>query len=139
VRGSPLIRALLAFVIILLAGFPLWRLTEPGSVAAPVDAPEAPAEQARPIHLELTFTRPPTAVQILHLGKEVFSGSALAASVEAKIEVPYPEQGIELVFSVNWPEGEPAAMRVRLHAPSGDEHERTLWGEGETTEVLSFP
>ena len=138
-RGSPLIRALLAFVIILLAGYPLWHLTEPGPVAAPVDAPEAPAEQARPIHLEFTFTRPPTAVQVLHLGKEVWSGSALETTAETKIEVPYPEQGIELVFSVNWPEGEPAAMRVRLRTPSGDEHERTLWGEGETTEVLSFP
>ena len=78
-------------------------------------------------------------MQILHLGKVVWSGDAPAENAETRIEVPYPEQGIELVFSITWPEGAPAAMRVRLRAPSGDEHERTIWGEGETTEVLSFP
>jgi hypothetical protein len=141
VRGSPLIRALVAFFVILLAGYPLWRLTGAGRVVAAIEepAPTSQEEVARPVHLELTFTRLPEQVQISHLGEEVWSSSQLELATEAKIEVPYPEQGIELVFSVKWPDGAPAALRVRVHTPSGEEHERTLWGEGETTEVLSFP
>lgn len=89
--------------------------------------------------MELTFTRPPAAVKILHLGKEIWTATAPEREAEAQLQVPYPRQGIELVFSVAWPEGEPAAMRVRLEDPTGETQERTIWGSGETTEVLSFP
>jgi hypothetical protein len=108
-------------------------------VAAPREEAAPPPLEKQAVSVEFTFTRPPTALKIEHLGKEVWAGTALEREAEAEFQVPYPKQGIELVFTVTWPEGELAAMRVRLSDRNGERHERTIWGKGETTEVLSFP
>ncbi|MEI9895565.1 MAG: hypothetical protein WDN28_17160 [Chthoniobacter sp.] len=42
-RGSPLVRALLAFAVIALLGWPLWQLTRPEADAAPAPKAAAPA------------------------------------------------------------------------------------------------
>lgn len=138
-RGSPLLRALLSFLVILFAGYPLWRLTDTGPAAAIALPAETTVAEARSLSIELTFTRPPTAVTIQHLGQEVWKATSPEETTEAQLTLPYPGQGIELVFSVAWPQGEMAALRASLRDPDGQTHERSVWGEGETTEVLSFP
>ena len=40
---------------------------------------------------------------------------------------------------VEWPEGtRAAAMRVRLTAPDGAEHDRSVWGDTSADDVLTF-
>jgi hypothetical protein len=137
-RGSPLLRALLAFGFILLLGLPLRRMTRAKEVSAP--APAASAEVAREIHLALTFTAVPTMLRVRHLGKEVWSTAPTDAEIEHTLALPFPKEGVDLEFDAKFPDGmERIAMRVQLTDPEGHEHEKTCWGRGEIDEVLTFP
>ena len=138
-RGSPLIRALLAFLAIAMLGWPLWRLTSSTeAVAAPVSA--APVSEAKAIGLQLTFTTVPKSFVIRHLEKDIWSEAAPQAESEREVTIPFPEKGVDLIVKIEWPEGTPrAAARLRLTDPAGDPHEKSVWGQGTTEEVLTFP
>jgi hypothetical protein len=139
VRGSPLIRALLAFLAIALLGWPLWHLTSSSEAVATPAAPP-PASEAKAIGLQLTFTAVPKSFVIRHLEKDVWSEAAPQAEVEREVTIPFPENGVDLIVKIEWPEGAPlAAARVRLTDPAGDAHEKSVWGQGTVEEVLTFP
>lgn len=137
-RGSPLLRALIAFGVILLLGWPLARMTRAPAVAA--QAPAADANAAKEVHLALTFTVLPASVRVRHLGKEIWSAQPAEPEIERTLALPFPQEGVDLEFEAKFPDSAPlAAMRVRLTDPDGAEHERTCWGRGEIDEVLTFP
>ena len=63
-----------------------------------------------------------------------------AGEVQETLQLEYPREGIDLEIQVTWPPAEkPAAMRVKITDPDGNEHEKTIWGRGEMDEVLTFP
>jgi hypothetical protein len=139
VRGSPLFRAFLAFLVLLGFGVPIWRLSR----AQPTQTPEVvglPKEtQLKEIRVRLDFTAPPTGLRVLHLGKEIWADPSPGLGVERPLALAYPKEGVDLVFQLQWPADRLAAMRVRLTDPDGEEHEKTVWGEGAVTEVVSIP
>lgn len=138
-RGSPLIRALLAFLILLALGVPLWRLTREESVqVAPVLPPPTAAAEST-VRLQLTFTSVPTSVKVLHLGKEVWRVDSPAQDVEKELRMEYPKEGVDLQFDVEWPGDALAAMKVTFTDPEGTSHEKSVWGRGSVSEVLTFP
>jgi hypothetical protein len=138
-RGSPLLRAAIALFVLLALGFPLWRLTRAAEAPQP-KTQIAPAAEAKAIHLQLDFTLPPKKIQVLHLGKEVWSESAPASEIERDMPLVFPDQGVDLQFHIEWPEDAPlAAMRAKLTDPAGDTHEKSLWGKGVVDDVLTFP
>lgn len=138
-RGSPLVRAALAFLVILLLGWPLRELTGEGPVGKAHAAGATPVP-TQEIELQLSFTTAPKSVRILHLGREVWSDAAPAVEIERKLQVPFPKEGVDLQFEVEFPDGAPlAAMRVRLTDPAGEIHEKSLWGTGRIDDVLTFP
>jgi hypothetical protein len=137
-RGSPLLRALLAFLAILALGWPLRRLTDASD--APREQPQPAAVEAKEIELKLAFTLVPKSVKVLHLGREVWSESAPAAESERKLKLAFPAEGIDLQFQIEWPEGASlAAMRATLTDPAGDAHQKSVWGTGRTEETVTFP
>ena len=137
-RGSPLLRALLAFLAILSLGYPLWRLTRADVAHAVEGTPVAPT--AREIGLHLTFSTKPSKLRVLHLGKEIWSAAEPAAEVEKTLALAWPQEGIDLQFQVEFPAGSPlAAMRVQVTDPAGHEREKSLWGTGTIDDVLTFP
>ena len=137
-RGSPLLRALLAFGFILLLGFPLARMTRAPAVVAATVA--LSVETAREVRLALTFTVLPTSVRVRHLGNEIWTAQPAELEIENTVSLRFPKEGVDLEVEAKFPDGAPlAAMRVRLTDPEGGEHERTCWGRGEIDEVLSFP
>lgn len=138
-RGSPLIRALLAFFAIAMLGWPLWRLTS-ATVAVATPDSVAPVSEAKAIGLQLTFTAVPKSFVIRHLEKDIWSEAAPQAEAEREVTIPFPEKGVDLILKIEWPEGAPlAAVRLRLTDPAGDTHEKSVWGQGSTEEVLTFP
>ena len=139
-RGSPLLRALLAFIIIALLGIPLWQLTRPGVVVA-MPALQAPKpEVAKAIHLHLTFTAVPKKFTVSNLDKVIWEATTPEADMEQDVSMAYPSEGIDLQFHIEWPEDGPlSALRVQLTDPAGDMHEKSIWGKGVTDEVVTFP
>ena len=138
-RGSPLGRALLAFVAIALLGWPLWQLTRPEAAAA---APAKPARASikKAIGLHLTFTTVPKAFIVRHLDEDVWKETAPQADMEKTISLDYPPEGIDLQFHIQWPDDVPvAAMRAQLTDPAGDSHDKSIWGKGMLDDVLTFP
>jgi hypothetical protein len=139
VRGSPLLRALFAFLAILSLGYPLRRLTSAADESAPAPQASAPAV-AREIGLQLTFTTKPTRFRVLNLGKTIWSDDAPAAEMERKVKLVYPKEGIDLQFQADFPAGtEHAALRVTLTDPDGNEIQKSLWGSASIDDVLTFP
>ena len=137
-RGSPLLRALLAFLAILALGWPLRRLTIASD--APRAQPKAVVVEAKEVGLRLAFTLVPKSVKVLHLGKEVWSETAPTAEMEHTLKLAYPDAGIDLQFQIEWPAGAPlAAMRATLTDPAGEVHEHSVWGQGSVDEVVTFP
>ena len=140
-RGSPLLRALLAFFFIGLMGWPLWQLTRPQKAVAstPVPNPSVPAA-AKAIGLHLSFTAVPKSFVVRHLDKEVWKSTSPEADMEQQVTLDYPDEGVDLQFHVEWPDDGPlAALRVQLTDPAGDVHEKSLWGKGAVDEVVTFP
>jgi hypothetical protein len=137
-RGSPLLNALIAFVAIALLGFPVSRLTRAAVVAASTPAPAKVAASLK-VPVELRFTTPPKTVRIQHLGKPIFSADAPGSSLDAELTLPWPAEGVDLLFEIGWPEDAPlSAARVVLTDPASNEHTATIWGTGPTPKVLTF-
>lgn len=135
-KGSPLLRALIAFVLIALAGVPLWKLTRAdATVAAPVQTEAAAAQ----IALRLTFSAPPESGEVMHLGKIVWSDGTHATDVTKTVALVYPKEGVDLAVKIVWPAEVEGAVRLRLTDPAGEEHDKTVWGRGAMEEVVSFP
>ena len=138
-RGSPLLRAAIVFLVILALGYPLWRMTRSSEAEMP-SAPKAAPAVPQELHLQLAFTLPPKSLRVLSLGKEIWQESAAPEEIEKDLKLLYPPEGIDLQFQVDWPDDAPlAAMRVKLTDPAGDEHEKTVWSKGPADEVLTFP
>ena len=137
-KGSPLLRALLAFLAIAMAGVPLWRLTRAGTAtAAPPPAVERVAAQ---IPLRLTFSTAPRSFVIFHLGAVLWSGGTDGTDATKIVALPFPKEGVDLLLKVAWPtDAGDAAARIRLTDPDGNEHDKTIWGRGEIAEVVTFP
>jgi len=139
-RGSPLLRALLAFIIVALLGIPLWQLTRPEAVLATPTSPVPKAEIAKAIHLHLTFTTVPKKVVVSNLDKVVWDIAAPEADMEHDVTMAYPTEGVDVQFHIEWPEDGPlSAMRVQLTDPAGDRHDKSVWGKGADDEVVTFP
>jgi hypothetical protein len=138
-RGSPLLRATIALFVLLALGYPLWRLTH-AAEAPQAQTQPAPAAVAKAIHLQLDFTLPPKEIQVLNLGRVVWSENAPRPEIERDLPLVYPDQGVDLQFHIEWPDDAPlAAMRAKLTDPAGDTHEKSLWGKGLVDDVLTFP
>lgn len=138
-RGSPLLRAAIAFFIILSLGWPLWQMTR-GEDAERLPEPVAATDAPKEIHLQLTFTRAPKSVKVSHLGNEIWSEAAPVEEIERDLKMLYPDEGVDLRFEIEWPSDAPlAAMRAKLTDPSGSEHEKGVWAKGPADEVLTFP
>jgi hypothetical protein len=135
-RGSPLLRALVAFLVIALLGWPLWRLTR---ATGAVHAAEV-ATAVQPVHLALIFTLAPRGLKVLHLGKEIWAEANPAAEVEHDLALPWPKEGVDLQFQIDWPADAPlAAAQVTVTDPSGRAQVRSIFFKGPADEVLTFP
>ena len=138
-KGSPLLRALIAFAFIALAGIPLWKLT---AVDAAVAAPAQAEAGVLPIGLRLTFSAAPESFAISHLGKVVWADKSHESHTTYEshdLALPFPKEGVDFVVKVAWPGDAEGALRLRLTDPDGNEHDKTVWGRGEMEEVITFP
>jgi len=137
-RGSPLWRAVAAFLVLLGLGIPTWKLTH--EVVANTSPTGATPNLQAEVLLQLTFTSLPASLRVSHLGREVWNVAAPAQEVERKLALVFPEEGIDLLFQVTWPADAPlAAMRMRLTDAAGETHEKSVWGTGALEEAVTFP
>ena len=135
-KGSPLLRALIAFVLIALAGLPLWKLTRAdATVATPVQVEAAAAQ----VTLRLTFSAAPEKAEVRHLGKLVWADGTRATDVTKPVALAYPKEGVDLAVKIAWPGDVEGAVRLRLTDPNGEEHDKTVWGRGEMEAIVTFP
>ena len=134
--GSPLFRAVLAFVALAALGWPVWRLTH-GYASAP--AAEV-ATAVKTAHVTIAFTLPPRGVKLRHLGREIWSEANPPGEVGHDLALPWPKEGVDLEFQIDWPADAPlAAARVRVTDPDGREHEKSIFSKGPADAVLTFP
>jgi hypothetical protein len=92
------------------------------------------------IPVALTFSEVPRELLDFALGKSALDSAHAGVGSAGTLQLEYPREGIDLEIQVTWPPAEkPAALRVRITDPDGNEHEKTIWGRGEMDEVLTFP
>jgi len=137
-RGSPLLRAFIAFLAIGLTAWPLGRLTRhAGAESTP--QPVASLDKVTTAHLALTFTHLPRRISVLHLGKEIWASEVKDTEIEHDLSLPWPDEGVDLRFVIEWLEDAPlAAARVGITAPDGRDLEQSIWSRGPADAVLTF-
>jgi hypothetical protein len=136
VLGSPLVRAAIALVVLLLLLVPLRSFTAARPAAEPVARAATPETRT---HLEIVSTRVPFTYSVKHLGKVVWSGTATESPTETDLPLQIPEQGIDLGLSVEWTGAETSAAKLVLSHDELEPVERSVWGAGRASDVLTFP
>src|ERR1043165_4263177 len=97
-RGSPLIRALVVFALLLFLAPVIWQLTHAEAGQSVVAPPVVPLAAEHEISMELAFTTVPTRVSILHLGKQVWTKENPESSEDISVKLSWPKEGGELQF-----------------------------------------
>ena len=134
--GSPLVRAAVALAVLLLLLVPLRSFTAPRAQIA-MAAPAATRETVA--HLEIVSTKFPFTFSVEHLGKVVWRGTSSIASVANDLRLPIPKEGIDLSLEIEWPDSGNAAAKLVVTHDDNDPVERTIWGSGKASDVLTFP
>lgn len=144
-RGSPLFRALLTLAALLLAAWPVWRITHSSATpvaAAAASPPLGPSHALRP-RLALEFLpAPPIEFDVKYLGKSIWRGSGGAMSATSPpLDFTIPAEGVDLQITARWPADlKNGAVRARLAPPDAVAIERLAWTRDGATldEVLTF-
>lgn len=134
-RGSPLLHALFLAIALALAGIPVWSLTRPRAHAVERKIEAAPAER-QSVELAVTSTTPAEIVLSME-GTVVWQSGAAGTQFEHTLDLPV--SGSELVATVKWTDGQTHAARFQFSHDGETLADATLWGNLETTNVISVP
>ncbi|HEY8903547.1 MAG TPA: hypothetical protein VIM48_07560 [Chthoniobacterales bacterium] len=135
--GSPLLRATIALVLLLLLAWPLRCFTTSRTQpAAPVTTATPASKQA--VHLELASTRVPFTYAVEYLGKAVWQGTSGDSSIAGDISIAFPPEGVDLVLKITWPQPGTSAARLTVTHGDTDPESQSVWGDGSATQVLTY-
>ncbi|MBV8224033.1 MAG: hypothetical protein JO232_02455 [Verrucomicrobia bacterium] len=134
-RGSPPIQAALVVVGLLLLLIPLHRLTERQERPSSQVSPPVASKQVR---LEVRTTAVPCRFQITFLGKTLWAENASTTELAKNFDIDFPKEGIDLVVDARWETQALAALQVSVSLPDGWTMDRTLWGRGTASDVVTF-
>ena len=142
-KGTPLLRAVVLLATLLLLAWPLSRVTGPtnaqGQSRTKLPAAQTPDAPPQKLPLTLSFTRNAGRIELRHLGAVVWAKDRPELRESVDLNLPFPQEGIELDVTVQWPGAELSALRLQLATPDGTELERSAWGAGTLEAVISFP
>lgn len=146
-QGAPLVRGGLVFVGVLLFALPLkWVTREEALERGLRMNPEedlgrgsSVEGEIRALEMEFQFSREVRTMQIMHLGRELLKMERPSLSEVRTVSLPFPKEGIELVFRVEAEGKGVTAVRCRLRLPNGESYERSVWGADLIEEVIAFP
>jgi hypothetical protein len=136
-RGSPLLRVLLAVIALLAVLWPLRSLTTHHVEGSSVTTQTAATSESN-VHLVLTSTSFPFTFEVSHLGKTIWKGEAMEGSVARDVKLAFPPEGIDLLLDVKWQGDKQAAVKLDVTVDDGDTITKTLWGTSGVNGVLTF-
>ena len=138
-RGSPLVRAILVVIALLVLLVPLRTLTRRRSEAAtPLQQAVQGSFEKRGFRLELTSTTAPFKYQVTSGGETIWSGESSATTVATDVELKFPSEGIDLVLDASWAEKRQTAVRLALIPQKSAAMAKTVWGTTSVSEVMTF-
>jgi hypothetical protein len=133
-RGSPLFQAGLLAIALALAGIPVWSLTRPHE--HPLEVQNKPANTGlQTVEFAVTSTAP-AVITLAREGQVIWESGTAGREFAHTLEMP--AAGGELVATVRWPGGENQAARFQFSHDGESLCDATLWGTGETTDVLTL-
>lgn len=141
-KGSPLLRAAVTLCVLLALSWPLKVITRPAEdVAPPVqEAPPALVPSAgSQLPLKITFSRPAKNAELLYSGKRIWFAERPPVSVSVTLDIPFPQEGMELEVRAQWEDEEQSALRLQLTTPQGDEIDRSVWARQTLQVIVPFP
>jgi hypothetical protein len=59
--------------------------------------------------------------------------------VATDLRLPIPREGIDLSLEIEWQGSDNAAAKLVVSHDDNDPVERTVWGNGKASDVLTFP
>ena len=137
-RGRPSLRVALMVLALLLMAWPVWRVTRGGETVAAAPASSSAAAPTV-FTLHVTFAHPPAAFALLSLGQPILEGKN-AAEFSGTWRAALPREGADLLLKVTWPPGAGrTAVEVRIDAGNETRIDRTFWGQGALTEIVTVP
>ncbi len=135
-RGSPLVRAGLVLVALLLLILPLRSLTS-ARLASSLAAP-ARAVQTAAVSLTITSTSYPFQFEISHLGKTIWKGESNISKSSKTLALAFPPEGIDLIVAASWARPQETAVRIEVARSDQPPLTKTLWGTEQVNDVVTF-
>jgi hypothetical protein len=136
-RGSPIRRACLIILALLLVGLPVWKVTSVQPELSPA-ATEKLVASPTPVDLLVTFAHPPQSWTLRHLGK-ILAENQTSTQLKITTLLEFPTEGIDLQIEAAWPKGTPeTAVRIEAIKPDGLPSVGTLWGQGTLDGVITL-
>jgi hypothetical protein len=120
----------------------LTRRGDESSEAATIQSAAAAShldETQERLPLVLTFSQAARRVELRHLGAVVWVKENPAPREALELKLPFPKEGLELGVAVVWLGETPAALRLQLTGPEGEDWERTVWGNASVETIVPFP
>lgn len=143
VRGSPIIRTIITALCLIVAAWPLWRITHTESDRNPV-APtpiqeESDSQKRLPIPFAITLSAPATEIEIRDIAGQVLWRYAGQEMTTVEGELKYlPES---MILQVTWTNlGAPRYFaKLTLEPPGQDELTNTFDAPGHMKELWELP
>ena len=137
-RGFPPIQIFLLVLAFIVLAVPLGRLT--GNVQEkPVVNVEKKKEQVVRALLRLRYAHKPAALSLKIGGRELIT-SAQESPVEVDAMLPTPQDGVDVLVTVTWPENTPdTAVTVEIEPDGLDSRSETRWSAASSLdEIITF-
>lgn len=135
-RGSPLFRAGLMVVALLLLLVPLRSLTSARSAQSPSLPASSP--DASIVNLTITSTSHPFQFEVSHLGKTIWKGESNTSTASKALALSFPMEGIDLVVAASWAQRQETAVRLQVARGDGTPLTKTLWGTEQVNDVVTL-
>lgn len=133
-RGFPLINTAVILVALGLILIPMIKLTSAPPKVTPRKSIDDTPSDTIPVEIEVRHAHQPEQLSISHLGKEIWTIGS-----DSETQLVIPEEGVDLLVQVRWPEGTPeSAVEISLAPQAMASLSRNLWGKGDLEEILTF-
>ena len=128
-------QAALVVIVLLLLLIPLHRLTDRAASGTAVISPPSSTKHAQ---LSIRSTAAPFRFQIEFLGKVLWAESSSSPELSKEVDIDFPKEGIDLAVDGSWDSQELVALEVSVSLPDGATLEKTLWGRGRISDVITL-
>lgn len=138
-RGSPLIRLVLTFLLLVFLGAGMWKMTSRRTRIPHNKTSEAKSVLSSTVNIILTSSAPWEKCTMRFLDRTLVIAKSGVSSEIQTVELPLEKSGTDLVIDAAWRGSDNHALRIQILKNEISIYEVTLWGNQTVQDVVTIP